>query len=84
MDYSIKDNNNLTFVNLASHDKLFFGNLIQLLLVCSVDMETNPDLKTKNQISICQWNLNGLEPIISLKFFLLQPLSVTHDYDICL
>ena len=38
---------------LASHDELFFGNLIQLLLVCSGDIEINPDPKTKNQISLC-------------------------------
>ena len=49
MDYSIKDNNNLSFVILASHGELFFENLIQLLLVCSGDIEINPGPKTKNQ-----------------------------------
>ena len=57
----------LLFV-LASHGELFFGNPIQLLLVCSGDTEINPGPKTKNQISFCHWNLNGLAPTISLKF----------------
>ena len=38
---------------LASHCELFFGNLIQLLLLCSGDIEINLGPKTKNQISFC-------------------------------
>ena len=45
---------------LASPCELFFGNLIQLLLVCSGDIEINPGPNTKNQKSFCHWNLNGL------------------------
>ena len=82
MDYSIKDNNNLSFVILASHGELFFENLIQLLLVCSGDIEINPGPKTKNQISFCRWNINGLAARNLTKVSLLQALSVTHDYDI--
>ena len=43
-------------------------NLIQLLLVCSGDIETSPSPKTKNKISLCHWNLNSLAPPISIKF----------------
>ena len=67
---------------LASHGELFFGNLIQLLLVCSGHTEINPGPKTKNQISFCHWNLNGLAVHNFTKVSLLQALSVTHDYDI--
>ena len=67
---------------LASHGELFFGNLIQLLLVCSGDTEINPGPKTKNQISFCHWNLNGLAAHSFTKVSLLKALSVTHDYDI--
>ena len=67
---------------LASHGELFFGNLIQLLLVCSGDIEINPVPKTKNQISFCHWNLNGLAAHNFTKVSLLQALSVTHDNDI--
>ena len=45
---------------LASHGELFFGNLIQLLLVSSGDIEINPGSKTRNQITFCHWSLNGL------------------------
>ena len=38
---------------LASHGELFFGNLIQLLLVCGGNIEINPGPKTGNQISFC-------------------------------
>ena len=67
---------------LAFHGELFFGNLIQLLLICSGDIEINPGPKTKNQISFCHWNLNGLAAHNFTKVSLLQALSVTHDYDI--
>ena len=67
---------------LASHGKLFFGNLIRLLLVCCGDIEINSGPKTKNQISFCHWNLNGLAAHNFTKVSLLQALSVTHDYDI--
>ena len=60
-------------------------NLIQLILVCSGDTEINPCPKTKNQISFCHCNLNGLAAHSFTKVSLLQALSVTHDYDvICL
>ena len=67
---------------LASHGELFFGNLIKLLLVCSGDIEINPGLKTKNQISLCHWDLNGLAAHNFTKVSLLQAWCVTHDYDI--
>ena len=67
---------------LASHGELFFGNLIQLLLVCSGDIDINPGPKTKNQISFCHWNLNGLAAHNFTKVSLLQALPVTHDYDV--
>ena len=67
---------------LASHGELFFRNLIELLLVCSGDIEINPGPKTKNQISFCRWNLNGLTTYNFTKIYLVQALSVTHDYDI--
>ena len=60
----------------------FFGNLTHLLLVFSGDLEINPGPKTKNQISFCHWNLNGLAAHNFTKVSLLQALSVTHDYDI--
>ena len=70
---------------LASHGELFFGNLIQLSFICSSDIKINPGPKTKNQISFCHWNLNGLAAHNFTKCFLLQVLSVTHHYDfICL
>ena len=61
---------------LASHGELFLGNLIHLLLVCNSDIEINPGLKTKNQISFCLAAHNFT------KVSLLQALSVTHDNDI--
>ena len=67
---------------LASLGELFFENLIELLLLCSGDIEINPGHKTKNQISFCHWNLKGLAAYNFTKVFLLQVLSVTHDYDI--
>ena len=67
---------------LAPHGELFFGNLIQLLLVCRGDMEINPGPKTKIQISFCHCNLNGLAAHNFTKVCLLQALSVTHYYDI--
>ena len=67
---------------LASHAELFFGNLIQLLLLCSGDIKINPGPKTKNQISFYHWNLSGLATHNFAKISLLQALSVTHDYDI--
>ena len=56
--------------------------LIQLLLVCSGDLEINAGPKTKDQISFWHWNLNGLAADNFTKVSLLQALSVTHDYDI--
>ena len=67
---------------LVSHGELFFGNLIRLLLVCSGDININPGPKTKNQILFRHWNLNGLAAHNFTIVYLLQVLSVTHDYDI--
>ena len=53
-----------------------------MLLVCSGNIEINPCLKTKNQILLCHWNLNGLAAHNFIEVSLLQALSVTHDYDI--
>ena len=71
----------LLFV-LAYHGELLFGNLNQLLLVCSGDIEINLVPKPKNQISFCQWNLNGLAAHNFTKVSLLQALYVTNDHDI--
>ena len=74
----------LLFV-LAYHGELLFGNLNQLLLVCSGDIEINLVPKPKNQLSFCHWNLNGLAAHNFTKVSLLQALSVTNDHDmICL
>ena len=67
---------------LASHGELFFGNLNQLLLVGSDDIEINLVPKPKNQISVCHWNLNGLAAHNFTKVSLLQALSVTNDCNI--
>ena len=67
---------------LTSYGKLFFRNLIQLLLVCSGGIELNPGPKTKNQVLFSLWNLNGLAAHNFTKVSLLQALSVTHDYNI--
>ena len=67
---------------LASHGQLFFKNLIHLLLYCSGDIEVDPGLKIKNQISFCHWNLNGLAAHNFTKVSLMRALSVTHDYNI--
>ena len=67
---------------LASHGGLFFGNLIQLILVCSGDIEINPGPKTKNKMLFFHWNLNDLAAQNFTKVSLLQVLSVTHEYDI--
>ena len=67
---------------LASHGELFFGNLIQLLLVCSGDIEINPGPKTEIQIWFYHWKLNSLATHNFTEVFLLRALSVTHDYDI--
>ena len=53
-----------------------------MLLVCSGDFEINVGPKTKNQILLCHWNLNGLAAHNFTKDSLLQDLSVTHDFDI--
>ena len=47
--------------------------LIQLLIVCSSDIEVNPEPKIKSQLSFCHWNLNGLPPTFSLKFPYCKP-----------
>ena len=67
---------------LAYHGELLFGNLNQLLLVCSGDIEINLVPKPKNQLSFCHWNLNGLAAHNFTKVSLLQALSVTNDHDI--
>ena len=56
-----------------------------MLLVSSGDIEVDPGLKTKNQLSFFYWDLNGLPAYNFIKVSLLQALSVRHDYDtICL
>ena len=67
---------------LASHGELFFGNLIQLLLVCSADIEINPGTKTKSQIWSYHWKLNSLAAHNFTEVSLLRAFSVTHGYDI--
>ena len=67
---------------LPSYGELFFGNLIQLLLVCSGDIEINPGPKTKSQIWFYHWKLNSLAKHNFTEVSLLRTLSVTHDYDI--
>ena len=67
---------------LASHGELFFGNLIQLLLVCSADIEINPGTKTKSQKWSYHWKLNSLAAHNFTEVSLLRALSVTHGYDI--
>ena len=73
-------NQNNFFISLIK--ELFFGNRIQLLLVCSGDIEINLSPKTKNQVSFCHWNLNGFAVHNFTKVSQLQVLSVTHDHDI--
>ena len=49
----------LLFTHISYGGQLREG-LIQLLIVCSGDIEVNLRPKTKSQISFCHWNLNGL------------------------
>ena len=53
-----------------------------MLIVCSEDIEINLGLKTKNQISFCHWDLNGLQAHNFSKVSLLQALPLTRDYDV--
>ena len=79
MDYSIKDNNNLSFV----HSSISWGVIfLKSNSVATCLQWINPGPKTKNQISFCHLNLNGLAAHNFTKVSLLQALSVTHDYDI--
>ena len=56
----------LLFIRMSYGEQLREG-LIQLLIVCSGDIEINPEPKIKSQHSFCHWNLNGLATIL-LKF----------------
>ena len=49
--------------------------LIQLLIVCSSDIEVNPEPKIKSQLSFCHWNLNGLAAHVFIKVSILQALT---------
>ena len=71
----------LSFIQISYSGKLREG-LIQLLIVCSGDIEANPEPEIKFQFSFCSWNLNGLVVRNFIKVSLLQALVVTHDYDI--
>ena len=44
----------------ALYDKQINKLLINLLLICCGDVESNPGPKKQHQISFCHWNLNGL------------------------
>ena len=65
-----------------SYDGQLKEGLIQLLIVCSGDIEKNPEHKIKSQLTFCDWNLNGLAVHNFIKVFLIQALTVKHDYDI--
>ena len=56
--------------------------LIQLLLLCSGDIEVYLGPKTKTQLSFCHWNLSGLAAHNVIKVSLLQIPFITQDFDI--
>ena len=65
-----------------SYDGQLREGLIQLLIVCSGDIEKNPEHKIKSKLTFCDWNLNGLAVHNFIEVSLIQALTVTHDYDI--
>ena len=71
----------LLFIHI-SHGEQFREGLIQLLIVCIVDIEINPGPKMKSQLSFCDKNLNGFSAHNLVKVSVLQALAVTHEYDI--
>ena len=71
----------LLFIHIFYSGQLGEG-LIQLLIVCSGDIEVNPGPKNKSQLSFCHWNLNGLYAHNFIKVSVQQTLDVTHYYDI--
>ena len=74
----------LLFIHISYGGQLREG-LIQLLIVCSGDIEVNPGPKIKSQLSFCHWNLNGLSAHNFVKVSVLQARVVTHDHDtVCL
>ena len=68
----------LLFIHMSYCGQLREG-LIQVLIVCSCDIEVIPGPKTKSQFSFCHWNINGLP---AHKGSVLQALAATRDYDI--
>ena len=66
----------------ALYDKQINKLLINLLLICCGDVESNPGPKKQHQISFCHWNLNGLAAHNFSKVSLLQAISVSKTYDI--
>ena len=53
-----------------------------MLLICCVDVESNPGPKNQHQTYFCHWNLNGLAAHNFSKVSLLQAISVSKTYDI--
>ena len=70
----------LLFIRISSGGQLREG-LIQLLIVCSGDIEVNPGTKIESKLLFCHWNLS-LATCNFIKNSLLQALAVTHDYDV--
>ena len=67
MNYFPKANHSVSFIHISYGGQLREG-LIQLLVVCSGDIEVNSGPKIESQLSFCHWNLNGLAAHNFIKF----------------
>ena len=67
------------FINFSSETDFA---LIMLLIICSSDIETNPDPKKNTKIFFCHWNSNGIAALNFSKVLLLQAMVTTHEYGI--
>ena len=67
------------FIHISYAEELREG-LIQLLIICSGDIEVNLGPKIRSPLLFCHWNLNSLSAHNFVKVLVLQALPVTHDY----
>ena len=61
-----------------------FSLVVQMLLICSGSVETNPgpNSSVRNQISFCSWNIDSLLARDSSKINSIEGLQAVHNFDI--
>ena len=62
---------------------IFLPCLNLLLIICGdIEINPGPEIIAEHNLSICNWNLNGLDTNYFFKISLFEAYNTVHDFDI--